>query len=333
MSTPPTPKGGRVGRIVRAPLLHFALIGGLLFLAESSGREPTPKRVIHISASEISNIRSEWRLQTGRSPTQRELALLIEGRVDDALLLQQAFALGWHRNDAIVQRRLIKNQRFLSSNDEASPEDLLRRAYEQGMDRSDIVVRRRLLERMKLAIASAAHEPGPSEAELSDYLTRHADQFRRAARVRLTHVYLSQDLRGERLRSDAEELGSRLGREHIAPDDARRLSDPFLLSNELPLWTEAALAQRLGPEFARAAVRAERGRWQGPVHSSYGLHFIWPHEKREQRLPPLDIIRAEVSAALLREREQRALRQHLQALRSEARIDIDSLARTIREGS
>lgn len=322
MPRPPAAEATRAGRVLRSPLLHFALIGGLLFLADRVLREPPPSALVRISAREITEIESDWRGQTGRSPNDRELRLLIDGRVDDKLLIEQAFALGWHRSDAIVQRRLMQNQRFLAPGDEAGPAQLLERAYEQGMDRSDIVVRRRLLERMKLAIASAARDPEPTDAELSDYLELHPERFRRDARVRLLQIFLSRDLRGEQLERDAERLAERLARDHVSPDRATDLGDPFLLSSELPLWSGATLARRFGPQFAPLALQAAPERWNGPIPSSYGLHFVWLLERAPQRLPPLAIVRPEVRAALLREREQRALHEHLKALRSEARIEV-----------
>jgi hypothetical protein len=301
-------------RLLRSPLLHFLAIGGLIFAIQgATSRRPDldSERVVRVPAAEVERIAREARGLTGRPATPRELALRIREWVNEELLVREARAARWHRSDPVVQRRLVANLRFLGAAEDADPEQLLARAYALGMDRSDPVVRRRLVERARLAVAAAARQAEPSDADLAALLAREPERFRRPARVRLAQVFLSRDRRGDGLEPAAHQVLTELREDAVAPEAAAARGDPFLLPTELPLWSEEALAARLGPDFARGALATPEGRWSGPVASSYGLHLVWVHEHRPAKLPALDEARRELRAAWLAERERLALRNTL----------------------
>ena len=56
---------------------------------------------------------------------------------------------------------------------------------------------------MRLAAGRVGEGDLPSEAELEEYLERHREGLAEPARVRLTHVYFSEDARGGRAVTDA----------------------------------------------------------------------------------------------------------------------------------
>jgi hypothetical protein len=327
MSGRPGGSDGVLRRIVRAPLLHFVLLGSALFALKGWLEPPAPRSTIRIDESELAALEAEWVQRTGRPPDDATLAALVDRRIDDELLLQEAYALGWHYSDAIVVRRLLMNQRFLDPDHEATDAELLARAFEQGMERSDIVVRRRLLERMRLLVGSRARTPPPSDTELAAWLAAHPKDFERPPRVQLSHVFLSRDRRGDALLRDARSMTARLRDADEPAERAAELGDPFLLPSHLPLWSEAQLASQLGAEFAAAAMQAPLGRWSDPIESSYGAHVVFVHRREPREDPPLEEVRSRVEAALLREREQAAVRDHVSRLREQTRIEIASRPR------
>jgi hypothetical protein len=328
MTTLPKPKAetaanpGRKRRVLGSPLLHFVILGGLLFFAERTLVDPGPEVVIRLTAQQIAALETGWRERNGRAPDAELLKALVDSHIRDELLLHEARALGWHLTDGIVQRRLLRNQRFLEADESVPDQVLLERAFEQQMDKTDLVVRRRLLERMRLRIAARVRATPPSEAELEDFLAQNADYFRRPERVDLSHVFLSRDSRGEGLRADAEALGQRLREENISPHRAKELGDPFLLAHRIPLSSEASIGRQYGPGFAAGAIRAPLGEWSGPIPSSYGAHLVWVHERSPSRVPDLHEIRPRVESELLREREQAELLAHSQRLRENAEIIV-----------
>ena len=325
MSEVPRPvKKNRTRRFLRAPLLHFIVIGTCAYLLWPLWNVEEDRLSIRVSAEDIRQLELGWTQQMGREPTARDRAALIENEIDERLLLEEAFRRGWHRSDGIAQRRLIQNQRFLDPKDEASDEEMLERAYQQGMDRSDLVVRRRLLELMRLTLAAEARRTPPNREELEAYLRDHSDQFRTPERVQLSHVFLSRDRRGSSLDSDTEALGQRLRQTSPPLEAAVEWGDPLLVRSRLPLWSEERLARELGTSFARSAMQAPEQEWFGPVDSAYGKHWVFIESRSEAADPKLNDVLPRVEADLLREREKEALRNHVKELREHADIQMEA---------
>jgi parvulin-like peptidyl-prolyl isomerase len=317
----------RLRRLLRAPLLHFIVIGVSIYIATSLVRQAAPA-VLEVNADDIAQLTTDWQRSTGRMPSEAELDRLIDQFVDDALLIQVARSLGWDRNDPVIQRRLIQNLRFIDPAEDKSDAQILREAYALEMEQSDIVVRRRLLERMRLLLADNARSREPTEAQLQRYLEEHEIDFVRPSRIRLTQVHLSRDRRGEALHSDALALVRSLEQSGLDPATALAevvaQGDPFLLQASLPLWSQRRLSERLGPGFAKAVFDFPLATWSGPAVSSYGEHAVWVHERQASELPALHEIRDKVIAELHREWEAEAMREALTKLRSRVEIRIAS---------
>jgi hypothetical protein len=304
--------------LLRAPLFHFLVLGAALFAGQglwSDAADAERQRPIVVSSERIDRLRETARRETGREPTPRELGFRIDAWVDDELLLREARALGWDRSDPVVHMRLAQNLRFLGAEPDADDATLVERAYALGMDRSDVVVRRRLLERMRLAIRSAAVATEPSDTELLAILTSDPERYRRPPLVKLTQVFLSRDRRGPQLADDAARLLATLVREAVPSDAAAERGDPSLIPSDLPLSSQQALAARLGPDFAAAALELEPEGWRGPVRSSYGMHLVWIERRIEARDPDVAEARRELLATWRAAREREALRSALATLR------------------
>ncbi|MDJ0852460.1 MAG: peptidyl-prolyl cis-trans isomerase [Myxococcota bacterium] len=328
---PETTPGKPVPRALwRSPALHFVLLGALVYVLDGvlDPAEDAARRVVMVPAPEVERIALEARRQMGREPSPEELDARIAAWVDEELLVLEARALGWHLSDPVVQRRLIQNARFLAGDTEAGDDEMLERAFELGLDRSDLVVRRRLAARMRLAIAGVARATEPTDAELEEVLRRQADRFREPARVRLSQVFLSRDRRGAALVDEAADTLERLRQGALSPEAAAELGDPSLLPAHLPSSSRRELAARFGPDFGAAVMDLVPGDWRGPVPSSYGLHLVWVHERRDARDPPLDEVRDPVRATWLAERERQAVGDALARLRERAEIRVEGRAPT-----
>ncbi len=318
----PGPETSRRPRAIDSPLLHFVVLGALLFFGQRMLLDPEPEVVVRMTTQDVAALEKGWRERNGQAPSPELLQALIDSHVQDELLLHEARALGWHLTDGIVQRRLLRNQRFLEEDESVSDRILLERAFDQKMDQTDLVVRRRLLERMRLLIASRVRANPPTEGELAAYRAENLDFFRRPDRVALSHIFLSRDSRQEHLQADAEALGLRLEAEKISPEQANEWGDPFLLSHRIALSSEESIGRQYGPGFAAAAIRAPVGRWSGPIPSSYGTHWVWAYDRSPAEVPPLAEIRTRVENELLRERERAAMVDHTARLRENAEIVV-----------
>ncbi len=312
---------------VRAAL--FLAAGALLHVGAALLSDAPPGPTIVITDADVTALEIAFAKQTGRAPTPELRRHLVDREIDDRLLVAEARARGWHRTDPVVQRRLVMNQRFLEADAEASDAALLERAYEQGMDRTDVVVKRRLLERMRLAVAESARREAPTTETLEAYRVAHPELFRRPARIDLVQVFLSRDRRGAALDATADELAERLRTEHLSDDDATRLGDPSLLPTSVRGTSQDELARRFGHGFAAAAFAAEPGAFEGPIESSFGVHFVRVVARTDAWDPPLAEIEGDVRSRVEREREKDALVQLTKALRERAQVrapDLDASA-------
>lgn len=148
----------RLQRVAREPLVHFLLLGALLFGAMAFA-DHLKRPAVRIDAQEIEQLATYWELQTQRPPTRDELAALIHERVDEELLSREAIRL--------------------------------------GLDKDDMIVRRRLAQKMAFASEDVAAIPEPDDKTLQAYYDAHRDRYAVPGRVALRHVYFSRDRTGE----------------------------------------------------------------------------------------------------------------------------------------
>lgn len=281
-------------KLLSRPLLRFALLGALLFAADSW-----------------------WRAQGAapvEAPPEVGAAGAGAGLADDELLFREALARGWHRSDAIVRRRLARNMRFaLEGNAAGDDSALVREAIALGMHRSDRVVRRRLVQKLRLQIHARARAQEPGEAELAAYLARHPARFTEPARRSLSQLYF-------RKREDAAAALPALSDSSAPGAEASALpfGDALPLPRYLAGRSRSELERLFGPDFAEAAFGAPDAVWSGPIASSYGHHLVWIHQRRAAVLSKLSVVRPEVREALLYERGEAALRRELATLRARA---------------
>lgn len=327
--------------MLRSPLLHFLLIGALLYVAQSVGSRPASTPVVEISRAEIEAQVAAYARQMGRVPGEAEARAIERQVIDNALWLEQAYALGLHEIDSVVRQRLLQNMRFLEGMDAAPadpPDDgapaaadadeeeaLLERAIELGMDRSDTVVQRRLVDRVQAIVRAGVRARALPEDVLRAHYESTRERWREPSLLDLSHVYLSRDARGEATRADAEALLARLSPaagEAMEVEAAIALGDPFLAGHRLRGATPNRLVARLGPAFAEGVEDAPEGRWFGPVASAFGEHLVWVHERVPSRIPPLEEVADRVREDWIEEESRAALRAFVDQRRAEVEIRI-----------
>lgn len=245
------------------PLIHFLLIGGLLFTALSLfDREPDRSEIL-IPAARVAELRSAAELLQGRPPTTAELDQLIRSAVREEVYYREALA--------------------------------------RGLDADDTVVRQRLIEKMQELTENVA-EPVPPETDLEAWFAANRERFRIPELVSFDHVFFSPRMRGESVRTDAEQGLAALA------DGA----DPATSGDSTPLGArfEAADAERVrvlfDDELTEAVFGAEIERWIGPFESGFGWHVVRVIERSAARDPAYAEIEAVVREAYMAERLEAA---------------------------
>jgi hypothetical protein len=286
------------------PLVHFFLIGGLLFSFKA----------IH-ERSRIEGPAITVRVPAGATNVEVETA------VREAILINEARRYGWDRTDPIVYTHLIRNMRFIEPDYEDDDLALFQRAVEMNMQAHDPVVRARLLYRARAALAFVPEDRMPSSAELEEHRRTHGDRFERERRVRFQHVFLSRSKRREALSADARDMRERLA--ELGDTRPAGLGDPLPGLRPEQSATPSKVKDTFGVELAGVVEEAVLGAWRGPVSSVYGLHFVRVIGTEPAYVPSLDVIRAEVRADRLRAIRKELQRERMAALREAYRIEIE----------
>ncbi len=240
-----------VSRFLRAPLLHFLILGLLLFGLYSRYGEKgeTVTKEIVVSSQQVQLLSSLWEKQWRRPPTPQELDGLVQSFIREEVLYREALAMGLDKDDTVVRRRLAQKIEFLA-------QDL-------------------------------ATQIEPSDQELRTFFEEHPEVFEEPALITFTHVYINIDRHGDRSFDVADEVLAKLR----ADGDPSQLGDRFMLQRDYLRKSPAEVARHFGSQFAAEVFELEKGEWQGPVQSGYGLHLVLVDSQEEPYLPSLEDVR------------------------------------------
>lgn len=312
---------------------HFLVGGAVLFVLSqfvpttgstlSSPPDTGPVEIVFDDAR-LDVLRERYEQQTGLDGEVATPDELVEENLEEELLYHEALRRGLDQYDRSVRYRLIDKMRFIVGHDEELPEDeLYRRAKELDLGRDDLILRRMLSMKMRLVIQKTAGIGEVLENDLTDYLNRHADDFRQPPRVSFTQLFFSRDKRGKggAHAAAAEFLETLAPTDSGAADEAQ--SDPSPWKRNLGRQAPADLDRSWGSEFSAAIFAMESGRWLGPIDSTFGSHLIFVRDVEPAALPPLDEVRSRVEASLKNEREKAAYHKELDAIRERYVIRIE----------
>ncbi|MCA3488550.1 MAG: peptidyl-prolyl cis-trans isomerase [Rhodobacter sp.] len=232
-----------LGRLLREPLVHFAVLAGVLFglLSEPSAPDPVAdvSRIV-ISGAEVERMALAWAQRWQRPPNEDELAGLVDEAIREQVLYREALAL--------------------------------------GLDRDDVVIRRHLRQKYEFVTQDLAYDTDPDEATLRAYHKARPDRYAQSAQVSFSQILFSTDRRGAAAGTDAARALADL-QTATAPDAADLLGDATSLPSRFDRMSTAEVEAIFGPDFAAALVGQEPGRWAGPIPSGYGLHLVLVSEK------------------------------------------------------
>jgi len=119
-------------RALKDPLLHFLILGGMLFAAVSIwGNDAKPKNEIVITRAGQQHLADLFSLTWQRQPTADELSNLVEEHIKEEVYYRESLALGLDTNDTIVRRRLRQKLEFMQEDlsSLAEPTDNELKAY------------------------------------------------------------------------------------------------------------------------------------------------------------------------------------------------------------
>ena len=273
-------------KLIMDPLLHFLLIGALLFLVFEFIRSPEgiQENSIVITRGDIDALQANFTRTWQRPPTEEEISGLIDDMVRDEIAYREAIAM--------------------------------------GLDQGDSIIRRRLRMKMELLVEDVAGLSPPTEQVLEAYLEKHRESFRQQPQISFKQVYLNVDKRGAGVEEEVQKMLAKLT---LAGKDAdpESYSDPNMLPKEVPLYYITDIGRLFGVDFSRQILEVKTGEWTGPVWSSYGMHLVYVRERIEGRDPELHEVRKEVEREWSAMRRREFKEQTYNKLRERYTVTIE----------
>jgi hypothetical protein len=319
----------RLRRALRWPPLHFALVGGLLFVGEAAlrGGEPggeVERPRVEVTDRRVRALASQHERRAGTSADPATVRVLVDRFVEEEILYQEALRRGLASDNPAVLGRLRQKLEFLNEGhaEELEDAEVLREAASLGLADEDIVLRNMFVRNMRLLLAREA-DRRPTEAELADHLRRRREDFRAPARVTWRHVLIARSRGEARLRSAADSLLGRLRSERLSAGQAQGLGDPFAGGHAFRGVTHRQIRARFGGEFADAVLALPEGGWSDPIASPFGLHLVWLERLAPERVPALDEVRDRVILSWRRELREAHLAQALADLRARYEVVVE----------
>lgn len=152
-------------RLLREPLLHFFILGVLLFALYGwlhDGVLKAPSEIV-VSRGQVLNLQEQFQRVWHRPPTPEELQGLVDGWVREEILYREGLAMGLDRDDQVVRRRIGQKLEF---------------------------------------IAEGAAPKSPTTAELQAWLDAHRDRYLIEPTYSLRQIYFDPARHGARIEID-----------------------------------------------------------------------------------------------------------------------------------
>ena len=270
--------------LAREPLLHFLLLGAVLYAAIAfAGKASTANRIV-IGDREIERIAAIYRQQFGVRPSTEQLERRVEERIREEIYWREGVAMGLHRDDEIVRRRVAQKYAFLR-------EDLM----------------------TPTAVAAG---------ELETYFASHRERYTEPARVSFSHIYISGD-RSDGERTDLlADIRSTL--QANSKTSSMPAGDTFPGQTGVSQLSRRELARIFGDTpIVSGAFKAPASRWAGPFTSGYGDHFIFITHRQEERALPLEAVRDRVIADYRADKRREQNRQAYRELRKKYQVSVE----------
>ena len=266
---------------LKEPLVHFLLAGGALFLA-ASWIWPAP--------------------QDGRIITSGEEQLLEHLQARAQLYDEETFSALLANMSEEEVKQLVR--------DAAVSEALYREGQALGLAEADPLVKSRVIQQMRLLLMEEqAADVTVTEEDARAFYEAEKSRYAEGARASFSHVFFSNERRGERAAADAAQVLTELVSDEVPFSQAGRHGDRFLYQVNYAETGLPELAGQFGEEFAAMLFTLQPSdEWQGPLQSQFGWHLVGLRELSAERIPPFEEVAGRVAEdALAEERSRRAM--------------------------
>ncbi len=273
-------------RWLNEPLLHFLVLGALLFgvygwLHRGQAGSWDNGAPVRITSREMAFLAETWERQHQRPPTREELHALAAGYLKEELLGREARAM--------------------------------------GLDQDDLVIRRRLAQKVEFVVKDTSRLTAPTDDDLHRFYEANLGSFQARAHVSFTQVFFDPEKRRDAA-ADAKAAHAALSRGAAVSGN---IGDPLPLGGELTDEDRQAVAGQFGDQFADAVFALKPGGWNGPITSSFGLHLVRVTDARPARQLEFSEVEPQVRERWRDEHQRKADEQYFASLLKKYHVVVD----------
>ena len=273
-------------KLLREPLVHFLLLGLLVFAGfkvASRNEAPEPGKIV-VTQAQVESLATGFSRTWQRPPTTLELEGLIREYIREEVCTREALALGLDKDDSVIRRRLRQKLEFISD--------------------------------------SVASQADPTEEQLQQYLQAHANSFRGERQFTFSQIYLDPQKHGENLTRDMNQMLAELRLAGSKPD-VSKMGDSLLLEQNFEALSGGEVSKRFGEKFVAKLVELPAGEWSGPIESGYGLHLVIVTDRKDGSVPALADVRETVKRDWVNAQRSETNEKFYQALLNRYTVTIE----------
>ena len=265
--------------LLRDPLLHFLIAGALVFAIYDKFNpvQQSAETVAQIVLSKDDVFQLTKRmLAEGTIPDKRQLNELIEYKVNEEILFREALALGLHKNDDTVRRKVAGKMDFL--------------------------------------IGDMTGLKEPASSELRILFDKDPARFSIPPRISLHQITFAADKPGARGRALAALEKINGSTPNLANQYSS--TAPCDFEGSVIERTTEELVKEHGSDFAKTVERLSPGTWQGPIWSERGWNIVFVHSIEPSQPKAFEEVLSRVTSAWLDERQRETKRTVLESMRA-----------------
>ena len=285
--------------IFKQPLLHFLLLGALIFAAyEWRNDTATPNNHNIVSYNSfiefvqyrhrgIDRLAAEQLIQ---AMPPAEKSHLLQVHIKEEVLYREALSLGLNDKDYVIKQRLIQKMEYLLADDDLDPQAL-------------------------------------STEAVAAYFERNTQRYSTPSTVTFSHVFIDASQHGkDEAQQQATQLKNTLIQTQVPFEQASRHGERFVYFTNYVEREASFIASHFGQTFADTLFNMQASnQWQGPIRSDYGLHIVLLAKQQSGGVPTLNSIYAKVAQDLQQKLLAKQLEANIQTLLNAYNIDANNL--------
>ncbi len=283
-------------KITKEPLVHFLLAGFLLFVYfNMTGRDSGLENTITINKETLLNFM----------------------QFQSKAFNKDVFDAKFEQFSETEKQQLLKNY--------IQEEALYREAVKLGLDQNDFVIKRRIVQKMEFILDDFDESLVTiSQDSLQAYYQQNQQRYFQPAQYTFAHIFFKKGTNEAGLKRATAFMQS-AKHQNLSTTESLPFGDRFLYHRNYAEKTSNFLESQFGTSFTQALAKMEATgtKWQGPIASDHGWHWIKLTHQSTPAFSELSAIQSTVRADYLGYLKQQHKQAQIERLIKDYRVSID----------